>query len=49
MVKQNMAAIIRASIFFLCRWTKNFQNAVSAHLIHIMFNPEDILYQPEGM
>jgi hypothetical protein len=48
MIKQNMASIIKSSIFFLCRWTRNFQNAVSTHLTHVMVNPNDVLYQPRG-
>jgi hypothetical protein len=47
MIKQNMASIVRSSIFFLCRWTLTFQNTISSHLTHIMVNPNDILYQPK--
>jgi hypothetical protein len=47
MMKQNMSSIVRSSIFFLCRWTMNFQNTISSHLTHIMVNPGDILYQPK--
>jgi hypothetical protein len=48
MIKQNMVSIVKSSIFFLCRWTKSFQDSISNYLVHIMVNPNDILYQPPG-
>jgi hypothetical protein len=45
-MRQNMISIIKSSVFFLCRWTNYFQQSVSSRLVHLIFNPNDILYQP---
>ncbi len=47
MIKQSSLSIVKSSIFFVCRWTKNFQNSVAANLVHIMVKPNDILYEPK--
>ena len=48
MSRQNMAAIVRSSIFFIHRWSRNFQESVSRNLTHIIAKPNEILYQPTG-
>jgi hypothetical protein len=39
--------VIKSSIFFITRWSINFQRSVSNKLEHILFSPNDILYQPK--
>jgi hypothetical protein len=45
---ENSLSVIKSSIFFLCRWSKCMQAAVSTRLQHVLFAPEEILYQPAG-
>jgi hypothetical protein len=44
--KKNMLSVVKTSLFFLCRWSKVFQASISLKLNHILFNPNDIIYQP---
>lgn len=46
-IKQSSLAIVKSSIFFVCRWTKSFQNSVASNLVHIMVKPNDVLYEPK--
>lgn len=44
--KKNMLSVVKTSLFFLCRWSKAFQTSVSLKLNHVLFNPNDIIFQP---
>lgn len=47
-MKTNLSTIVKHSIFFLCRWSKYFQNNVSMKLTHALYSPNDILAQIKG-
>ena len=40
--------IVKTSIFFLCHWTKNFQNFIADRLIRQVYSPEEVLPQVHG-
>ena len=44
-MKENLSTIIKQSIFFLCSWSKYFQNTIALKLIHALYNPNEILSQ----
>ena len=46
--KLNYLSILKTSMFFLLRWSKSFQKVIANRLTHILFSPEELLYQPEG-
>lgn len=46
MGRENSLAVVKTCIFFLCRWSKAFQKAVSLRLTHVLFSPNDLIYQP---
>jgi signal-transduction protein with cAMP-binding, CBS, and nucleotidyltransferase domain len=43
-----MMAIVKSSIFFLCRWSKSMQQSAARKLQHVMFSPNNLIYQPLG-
>ena len=46
--KENALSIVKSSIFFLTRWSISFQKLISSKIEHILFNPNDLLYQPKS-
>jgi hypothetical protein len=38
---ENSLSVVKSSIFFLCRWSKNFQLAISPKLSHLLLAPEE--------
>jgi len=46
--KNNLRSIVKSSVFFLCRWSKAMQLTVSTKLVHILYSPNDTVYQPPG-
>jgi hypothetical protein len=41
-------SVMKSSIFFICRWSYSFQQSISNKLVHVLFNPNDVLYQPHN-
>lgn len=39
---------MKSSIFFLCRWSKTMQSSAARKLQHVMFSPNNLIYQPLG-
>jgi hypothetical protein len=48
MINSNKLAIIKSSIFFLTRWSQAFQRSIAKKITHILFSPNNIIYQPAG-
>lgn len=38
---------MKSSAFFVCRWSYSLQQSIASRLIHVLFNPNDILFQPK--
>lgn len=47
-IGNNTLSVVKSSIFFLCRWTKNFQRLVAHSLTSALYAPGELLYQPRG-
>lgn len=44
----NHLAVVKSSLFFLTKWTNTFQRSIANKLVHRLFPPNDLIYQPLG-
>lgn len=47
-MSNNSLSVLKSSIFFLCRWSKQLQRTLSQCLVSALYTPGEQLFQPLG-
>lgn len=47
-ISDKSLAIVKTSVFFLCRWSKEMQTCVANHLQKTLYAPKERILQPAG-
>lgn len=49
LITSNALSVLKSSVFFICRWSKHFQNSLAQSLSSSLYTPGEEFLQTPGM